>query len=283
MRSAFVVAAILSCSGAHAASLTARQVVERIQQHVGVPWRGQTVDTFKAGDPDKPVKGIAVTMMATYDVLERAAAAGNNFIITHEPTFYGHYDQTSELAKENDAVLARKQKFIADHGLVIWRFHDHWHARRPDGILTGVAQALGWERYLVPNSGHLFVIPQTTVRQLAAYLERRLNAHTLRVTGDPAMKVTKIALNPGAPGFARERHALQRPDVEVLITGEDREWELVEYAADAAAQGRQKALILLGHIPSEQAGMQYCATWLKSFVTEVPVNFVPTAEPFWRP
>src|SRR5216683_2977586 len=70
--------------------ITARQVIERIQKHVGVPWTQPTVDTFKAGDPDTQVKGIAVTMMATLDVLERAAAAGQNLIITHEPTFYNH-------------------------------------------------------------------------------------------------------------------------------------------------------------------------------------------------
>ena len=53
--------------------LTARQVIERIQAHVGVPWQSDTVDTFKAGNPDTPVTGIAVTMMATLDVLKRAA------------------------------------------------------------------------------------------------------------------------------------------------------------------------------------------------------------------
>ncbi len=51
-----------------------------------------TVDTFKAGDPDSRVNGIAVTMMATLDVLQRAAAHGDNLIITHEPTFFDHLD-----------------------------------------------------------------------------------------------------------------------------------------------------------------------------------------------
>ena len=60
---------------AQTTGLTARQVIGRIQKNVGVPWRSETVDTFKAGDPDTPVTGIATTMMATYDVLERAAAA----------------------------------------------------------------------------------------------------------------------------------------------------------------------------------------------------------------
>ena len=261
--------------------LTARQVIERIQKNVGVPWRGQTVDTFKAGDPDTPVTGIATTMMATFDVLQRAAASGKNLIITHEPTFYGHLDQTSDLAKENDAVLATKQAFIEKHHLVVWRFHDHWHARRPDGIQTGMIHALGWEKFQNVNDNHLFVIPETTLDNLASSIKKRLGIRTLRVVGDPAMKVTKLALNPGYPGFPSERHMLQRDDVEVLVMGEGLEWETIEYGADAVAEGKRKALVILGHIPSEQSGMEECARWLKTLVTEVPVEFVRAAEPFW--
>jgi hypothetical protein len=29
--------------------------------------------------------------------------------------------------------------------------------------------------------------------------------------------------------------------------------------------------------------MKYCADWLRGFVGEVPVEFVPAEEPFWRP
>src|SRR5690349_3335727 len=85
---------------AQSASLTAGQVIERIQKNVGVPWRTQTVDTIKAGSPDTPVKGIATTVMATFDVLQRAARAGRNLVITHEPTFYTHEDKTEELASD---------------------------------------------------------------------------------------------------------------------------------------------------------------------------------------
>src|SRR5437867_5389635 len=102
--------------------ITARQIIERIQKRVGIPWTEPTVDTFKCGDPDTPVKGIAVTMMATLDVLERAAASGKNLIITHEPTFYDHYDKIEALAAEGDPVYAAKAALIKKHGLVVWRF-----------------------------------------------------------------------------------------------------------------------------------------------------------------
>jgi putative NIF3 family GTP cyclohydrolase 1 type 2 len=263
--------------------LTARQVIERIQKNVGVPWKEDTVDTFKAGDPDTAVTGIAVTMMATYDVLERAAAANKNLIITHEPTFYNHLDQFSEIPQaESDPVLAQKLAFIKEHHLVVWRFHDHWHLRKPDGIELGMTKALGWEKFQDPQNQYLFTIPETTLEQLAAQLKSKLDLHTMRVSGDPKMKVTRVALSPGAAGMQREIRALEMPDVQLLITGESREWETVEYAADAASEKRQKALIVLGHIPAEQAGMEECTRWLKPLVPEVPVEFIPAAQPFWR-
>lgn len=270
-----------SSAPAQTKTLTARQVIERIRKNVGVEWHSQTVDTFKAGDPDMPVRGIATTMMATFDVLQRAAASGKNLVITHEPTFYGHLDQTRELEKENDQVLAAKQAFIEKNHLVIWRFHDHWHMRKGDGIQTGMVRALGWEKFQSPSDIHLFVIPQTTLDRLASGIKERLGIRALRVVGDPSMKVTKVALNPGYPGFPAERHTLQRDDVQVLVMGEGLEWETIEYGADAVAEGKRKALVILGHIPSEQAGMQDCARWLKTFITEVPVEFIPAKEPFW--
>src|SRR4029077_7914471 len=130
--------------------LTARQVTERIQAHVGVPWQSDTVDTFKAGNPDTQVTGIAVSMMATLDVLKRAAESRCNLIITHEPTFFSHLDKPDLAKGDSDPVLAEKQAFIEKHGLVIWRFHDHWHARNPDGIEAGMVHALGWEKFRDP-------------------------------------------------------------------------------------------------------------------------------------
>jgi putative NIF3 family GTP cyclohydrolase 1 type 2 len=261
---------------------TTRQIVAEIQKQVGVEWKQDTVDTFKAGNPDTPVTGIAVTMMATMDVLQRASAKGLNFIITHEPTFYAHLD-TPEGIPQDDPVWAEKRAFIEKHGLVVWRFHDHWHMRKPDGIEAGNVHALGWEKYQSPDNQYLFVMPETTVKQLAKQVAAKLESSVLRVVGDPEMKVTKVGFSPGAAGSQREIQALERDDVQVLMVGETREWETVEYAADAISEGHKKALIVIGHIPSEQPGMEECTRWLKGFVKDVPVEFVPAKQPFWLP
>jgi putative NIF3 family GTP cyclohydrolase 1 type 2 len=219
-------------------------------------------------------------MMATYDVLVRSAAAGKNLIITHEPTFYNHLDRTDAFEEEHDPVWAKKERFIKEHNLVVWRFHDHWHRHRPDGILTGVVRELQWQKFQSAADAALFVIPEMTVGQLAEQMKKRLGIHVLRTVANRDMKVTKVALVPGAAGTQRHRQMLQRDDVEVLAIGEVPEWETIEYVGDAVAEGKRKALILLGHIPSEQPGMEDCAEWLKTFIHEVPVEFIAAREFF---
>jgi putative NIF3 family GTP cyclohydrolase 1 type 2 len=280
----FATVAILLGSGSASVAqdrkITAREIVAEIQKQVGVEWSQDTVDTFKAGNPDTVVTGIAVTMMATMDVLQRASANGLNFVITHEPTFYAHLD-TPVGMRQSDPVWAEKRAFIEKHGLVVWRFHDHWHRRTPDGIEAGMVHALQWEKFQRPDNQYLFVLPETSLRALAQEVAKKLDSPVVRVVGDPEMKLTKVGFSPGAAGFEAESHALERDDVQVLLVGETREWETVEYAADAVTEGRKKALIVIGHVPSEQPGMEECTHWLKSFLKDLPVVFVPAKQPFW--
>jgi len=181
----------------------------------------------------------------------------------------------------NDAVWREKRDFIEKHGLVIWRFHDHWHRRTPDGIQAGMTRVLGWARYQDPEDPHLFRLPPTTLRKLAQEVARKLDRPILRIVGNADMPVGVVAMSPGAAGFAHHASALESKDVDVLLAGEAHEWETVEYAADAVSQGKRKALILIGHIPSEQAGMEDSAQWLKTFIKGVPIEFVAARQPFW--
>jgi hypothetical protein len=92
--------------------------------------------------------------------------------------------------------------------------------------------------------------------------------------------VSRAALMQGTPPF---HAATVLPTVDVIVAGEQREWEGVEYAFDANTAGQRKGLILIGHWVSEDEGMRLCADWLKSFVAEVPVEWIPAGDPFWRP
>ena len=260
------------------APLTAGQVMERIIAATGATPPANTVDTLKAGDPNTVVTGIATTFMDTFAVLEKAVAGGKNLIITHEPTFYNHPDDLAPLA--SDPVQQQKLAYINEHHLVVWRFHDTWHARRPDGILVGMVKQFDWGRYQSSSDPHRFTLPATTVGKIAASLQARTGDRAIRIVGDPSMAVTEVALMPGAAGSDRQIKALEDDKVQLLVAGESREWETVPYVQDAAAEGRHKALILLGHVVSEEAGMDECARWVRTLFPAIPVSFIRTGEPF---
>ena len=70
---------------------------------------------------------------------------------------------------------------------------------------------------------------------------------------------------------------------DALIVSEAREWDSIEYVRDAIASGRTKGIVLIAHEAGEEAGMDECARWLRTFVTEVPVQFIPTTDRLWTP
>ena len=278
---AAAVPALLACAASafgQTRRLTAGEVVERIKAQLGVPWRGGATDTFKSGDEQTPVTGIATTVMSTFDVIMRAAAAGKNMVITHEPTFWLGNDDVSRFV--DDAVYKQKLQFISDNAIVIWRFHDHLHARQPDMTAVGLAEALGWTRYASTDEPRVYELPGLRLREVAKDIERRLTLPALRVVGDPDLTVRRAAFMQGAAPF---HAATVFPNVDLVVAGEQREWEGVEYAFDANTAGQRKGLILIGHWVSEDQGMRLCADWLKTFVSEVPVEWISAGDPFWRP
>jgi putative NIF3 family GTP cyclohydrolase 1 type 2 len=231
------------------------------------------VDTFKAGDPEAAVTGVATTGKATFDVLKRAAQARCNLVVTHEPTFYTHQDHTAAFA--TDATYRVKQAFIRERNMVVWRFHDHAHAIGPDPLVAGSARMLGWTEYASPSEPRIYLLPRTTLRDLARDVSRRLGGRAIRVAGDPAMSVTRVALGPGygVPPLTAQ--------FDVAVGGETSETGgNLEYIADAAAQGQPKGMIVLGHMLSEDWGMREVAEWLRPVVTGIPVEWIPAGEPF---
>jgi hypothetical protein len=263
--------------GQHA-PLTAEQAIDRIKNNVGVPWGPDSLDTIKAGDEAATVTGIATTAMATMDVLARASKEKLNFVITLEPTFFGRVDAPLD----NDPVYAAKKDFIQKNGLVVWRFSDHWRARKPDPFATGLARTLAWTKYQVHDDPARYDVPSLTLANLAEHLAKSLNARAgIRVVGDPQTSVRRVSLLPGVSALAATMKAL--PDCDVAIAGETREWESVEYAQDTVASGQKKGLIMLGRVLSQEPGMSVCAEWVKTLAPEVPVRWIAAGDPYWRP
>jgi len=259
--------------------LPASAVIGKIIEKTGAPVIPNTVDVIKEGNPETMITGIVTTMFATMPVLKKAVEMNCNLIIVHEPLYYNHTDQTSQF--RDDPVFQEKQKYIRDHNIVIWRFHDYIYSIKPDGILTGMVSKLGWKTYVSNDKLDEFSLPETTLENLLKDLKIVFPGIAFYVIGDPKMKVTKVRLAPGAPGSSYHIRILGQTDTEVLIAGEVPQWETYEYMRDAVDQGRKKAVIFIGHVNSEEAGMEYCADWLKNFINDIPVSFVKSGPSYW--
>jgi putative NIF3 family GTP cyclohydrolase 1 type 2 len=260
-------------------SSSASAVIASIIKNTGAAIIPNTIDVIKEGDPETPVTGVVTSMFATMEVLKEAVNKKCNLIIVHEPLYYNHMDETKQF--QNDPVFLEKQKYIRDHKLVIWRFHDYIHSMNPDGIESGMIAKFGWKGYVVNGSSNKFVLPETTLQELLKSLKKVFPKNAFYVIGDPSMKLTKVVLAAGAPGSMYHIRLLEDKNVDVVLAGESPQWETYEYMRDAVNQGKKKAIIFLGHIASEEAGMDYCAGWLKSFISDVPVYYVESGPAYW--
>jgi putative NIF3 family GTP cyclohydrolase 1 type 2 len=268
MRIPFALAALIllplsqtAAQGQPAMQPTAAQVIARIQQEIPQKPPADPVDTIKAGDPATIVTGIVTCFTDSMDVLRQVVALHANLVISHEPTFYNHRDENTLFI--NDPVYKEKLAYMQDHHLVVWRFHDQWHLRRPEPMTEAFTAAVGWQKYEHPDDPLFFTLPPTTVNELAQELQHKLHARIVRVIGDPNLRVTGVAYRPGASGEAAQ--------------------EAVMYTQDAQQQHRPKALILVGHSTSETDGMQTAATWLRTLFPGLPIQYVNSAEPYWLP
>ncbi len=124
-----------------------REIVDRMIYKTGVtPLPPEkTCDKLMVGDFDREVNKIAVTFMATVDVIKKAADMGVDLIITHEPTWFTGEDTTDWL--QGDPVYLKKKELIEQTGVAIWRFHDHMHMDAVDGIMRGFDEEVGWGTY----------------------------------------------------------------------------------------------------------------------------------------
>lgn len=256
---------------------TCRQVADHIVRQTGLEHLAGTVDTFKAGDPDAVVKGVATSFITSMDVLQQAAERGLNFIVTHEPTFYNHPDQTAHL--KDDSVAQAKLEFIARKGLTVWRFHDLPHRVRPDMIEAGMQELMGWPTPVRDEHGAaLYTIAPTTVRQLAARLKQRIGATTIRIAGDADAVCSKLTIRVGASAPDSIARAIRGP-AEVAILGEFSEWAHAECLRDAVTLGQKRAAIILGHHNSEEPGMAWISRWIAKQLPGIRVEHLLAKDP----
>ena len=236
----------------------------------------KTVDTFKSGDPEAEVRGIAVSWMSTTAALRTALSADCNLFITHEPTYCDHYDDHNGWTFSFEGTRA-KRAFIEESGLTIIRCHDLWDQVPTIGIpdawgeALALGQAVGGEGYyrVYDVSGRS---AGDVARQVAART-RPYGQESVQLIGDPEAQVHRVAIGTGAitPLFGYIGDFGEAYGLDLAICADDgfTYWREGAYALDAGLP-----VIIVNHATAEEPGMMRLAEHLRARFSDVPVHFV---------
>jgi putative NIF3 family GTP cyclohydrolase 1 type 2 len=168
------------------------------------PWvdPARTVDTVKAGDPDRPVRKAAVCWYPSVSDIRAAIAGGCDLLVTHEPTFWEH--AAPEQQWRDRGPGREKSRLLRESGLVVLRAHDTWDNWPEIGIRDAWARYLGLDKRAAEGSDKrwhaAYDIPETTLRDFAQRVADRirpLGEESVQVIGDPRMKVRRPGLGVG--------------------------------------------------------------------------------------
>ncbi|HEV2126112.1 MAG TPA: Nif3-like dinuclear metal center hexameric protein [Chloroflexota bacterium] len=244
-----------------------------------VDWE-RTVDTFKCGDPQTEVRGIAVAWQSQWPTLRAAHDAGRNLFVTHEPTFYVHRDD--DPGHYGDEQTDAKRAWLAETGMVIYRCHDVWDVVPEHGVRDRWARGLGLsEPPLAEDDRHyygLYSVQAQPLRLLAEQLlarTRELGQQQIQLMGDGERVVRQLAIGTGAACRVPAMAALRAPDdsgPDALLVTEDgmRFWADGSWAID-----RDLPLLVVNHATSEEWGMRSLAAYLEAHFPGVPVRHFP--------
>jgi putative NIF3 family GTP cyclohydrolase 1 type 2 len=279
-----------------AANITASAVVEKIRGQAPATWMAGTSEGFECGDGNVNVTGIVTVWTPTIQSLQKAISLKHNLIISMEPPFWRENGTvktevsmgapTTKVLEAN-SVYQFKKKLIDDNGLVVWRFNENYKALPSNPRLNALARTLGYKdqntqatQKLASLSAAVYTIPEVSLMDLAKKARDSANAKALRVLGEPGEKVKSVALMPGYVTDADIMAMVHDKNVDAIVCGEACEWEAFEYAEDWITAGWGKGMIMLGRAVSEDPGAQELATWMRSFISDVPVSGIAVGEPF---
>ena len=260
--------------------MTIRDFINWMKTAMGFGWKETAIDVFLYGDPDIELQKVAVTMMATQEVLEKAVERGCNLIITHEPLFYNHHHQFQHLLE--DAVYKAKKAYLKTHGLCVFHLHDNLHHPGLDYIAVGMARKLDWENYRTDEIFENFRMPGVKLEQILRDIDARLEPAAIKYIGDQDFAYENVITSWGFMGMENAVKLINRYESCVLIAGETHEWEFVEYVHDAHHMGLNKALVMVGHVASEESGVEFFSHYLQEKAPSLSISYIRTDDPFMK-
>ncbi|MCY3781689.1 MAG: Nif3-like dinuclear metal center hexameric protein [Chloroflexi bacterium] len=230
-----------------------------------------TVDTFKAGDPTTEARGIAVGWMSYTWALRQALELDCNVFITHEPTYYNHWDNDPAIFRFTG--VQEKRRFIEDKDLVIIRCHDLWDQLPDIGIPDSWGELLDLGR---PVDGSTYIrvydAGGLTAGELAQDVARRTAIYGqpgAQLLGSAEKILRRVSIGTGA--ITPYLECVERFEVDLAICTDDG----IDYWRDGGfAIDMDIPIIVVNHMVSEEIGVQRLAETLSRRFPTVPVHHI---------
>lgn len=231
------------------------------------------------GSRDKDIRRIYVALDAVDQVIEAAAEAHADMLVTHHPMIFSAMRRITEddfigrrilrLVREDIAYYAMHTNYdvmgMAELSLQVMGLQDGQvlEITCPEGPIDGKPEGIGRVADLAEP---------IRLSECCELVKKKFSLDTVKVFGNLTVPVKRVAISPGA-GKSMVGAALHM-QADVLITGD------IDHhtGIDAIAQGL--AIIDAGHYGIEQIFIRDIAEFLKKSFPDVEVIQAPVCHPF---
>lgn len=231
------------------------------------------------GSRDKEVRRIYVALDAVDEVIEAAAAAHADMLVTHHPMIFSAMRRITE-----DDFIGRRVIRLIQEDMAYYAMHTNYDVM---GMAELSGQVLGLKDSQVLEvtcqEGPIDGRPQgigrvadlekeVSLSECCEQVKQRFSLDTVKVFGDLKAPVKRVAISPGS-GKSMVGAALEMK-ADVLITGD------IDHhtGIDAVAQGL--SIIDAGHYGIEQIFIRDIAEFLRNSFPDTEVIQAPVCHPF---
>ena len=229
-----------------------------------------------AGRAEKEVERVYIALDATDAVIDRAAEAGADMLITHHPLIF------SPLKKITDEdFISRRIVKLIQNDISYYAMHTNYDvlgmaelSEKILGIQDTEVLDVTMEKEGKPEGiGRVGKLEKPmTLEECCVYVKHKLNLGSLKVFGDMSAEVSRLAISPGS-GKTAVPAALAK-GADVLVTGDIGHHD----GLDAVEQGL--AIIDAGHYGTEYIFIDDMKRFLEEKLPVLEVVTTPVIHPF---
>ena len=226
------------------------------------------------GDEAWDVNKVYVALDATDEVVEHAISSGADLIVTHHPMIFSGMKRI--VASD---FIGNKILRLAEHHIAVYAMHTNFDIH---GMGDLVDRCLGLEATEVldvcledgKGIGSVGDLPEEmTLRDYAMLVRDKLQIQSVKVFGEPAMLLKRVAILPGS-GKSEMDLAISK-GADVLVTGD------VDHHSGIDANQKGLMVIDAGHYGVEHLFISYMANEMRGYFPSIEVIEEPKKEPFY--